>query len=544
MKKVRLAIKKSEKQFWLYINDQAHVDFFSHSTRVDFIKKANNKFDKDLEFVAEKFKHHTYGAYLWLFTSEFIRGEAISSLIRWHFIVEMIDYLENDNSYDIDKLNIETSIPKSIKKHLAGKKFKVRYKVKPYLISFAKYNARGWLNVLKSLRKNFQFVFKRPNTKHEGIIADINRSFTKHRYDNINKLIDKYPAIKFFSGQEHPLENIPVKDQVVFRKELSFLKLLHAIMKAMRISFFTLKNKKDIPDFLYSNLTDFFNLILWFDLLVFEKCVQDYLNKNEIEKIFHVSTLTKPTYRILMAEAKKRKIEFTLVASRTLMELRSSERLLRCDVKEYNDTGLPEKYIFKDEFSKKIFNHYPELKERTFIGGKYIFSSKNEINLNKPAAILLLFNHTKPLFYKLLNEVVHSDAAKLVDTVIFRCHPAFIVGKDEMQKYFPGNILIDNTGKDFSILNKYRTVTISGATTGALEAVQAGTIILWVPYIWDDGILMDDMMNEIGTKCVDRKKLKTSAEHFIRNSSELGKKYKIDANYIEKNFNTKNLISE
>lgn len=544
MEIVTLSLIKKNKKVWLYINNQSHVDFFSHTQRVDALIEANKRFDTDLEIVSERFKDHCFGAYLWVFTSEFIRGEETGSLVRWHFIKQLVNSLFFDKSIKIENFIIATRIPKSLRRYLRSLNLSISYNILKYLFSILKYWGRGWLNVINALIKNLSFLYRKGNQKHVGAIVDINRGSTKHRFDSIEAIKVKFPNLKFFSGQEHPLEDVPKENQVVFRRELTLSKFLGSVLKSIHLGLFAIKNKKNIPCFLYYNIVDIFNLLMWFDLICYEYCVKAYLSKNNIQKIIHVSTLTKPTYRILMSEAKRRNMDFTLVASRTLMRYRSSERILDCDIKGYNNTALPTKYIFKDQYSSKIFDQYPEMKKNVQIGGSHVSKTYRYINYNNPVAILILFNHTKELLNRLLNEIIKGEIPSVVNTIIFRCHPNYVISKDEMLRYFPNNQVIDITGKDYSLLSNYRTVTISGATTGALDAIQWGTVILWVPYIWDDGILMDDLMNILGVNCLNSMELKKKTIEFIINPNLMAEQYNKDTQSKLKYFNTKCLISD
>lgn len=245
-----------------------------------------------------------------------------------------------------------------------------------------------------------------------------------------------------------------------------------------------------------------------------------------------------------MKEANMRGIEFTLVASRTLMFHRSSERLLNCDVNQYNETALPDRLILKDEYSKRVLQKYPSLQNRVTIAGRYATPELTEIPDDKPLAVLIMFNHVGALCYKLINEILSAGAPALTKTIIFRCHPAYILSDNEMKKYFPDNHIINITGKDYSELKNYCTVTISGATTGALDAVQAGTVLLWVPYIWDDGILMDDMMNKIGLNCKNQEELKEYANTLLSDKRKILRQFQMDKTFLKDNFNTNRLISE
>ena len=542
MKPISISLRHIKKHGLCFlINNIRHDEYLSHEERVACLIKTNHAFDNDFEKVALEFKNHRFGAYLWVYTSEFLRGEAIASLLRLHYLKAILQMLTD--KYQIDVLVIESHIPLNIRLFLKQLGLKIHYKKLLYFYSLIRYNGKGVVNILESLLKNFKFLFKKNNCYHEGVLADINTSFTTHRYDSIEKVISLYPKIKFFSGQESILERVAKDDAVVFRKELNFKMFFGSFVKTLRIMIFILKNKKNIPPDLYHNLSDFYNLILYFDLIIFEKSVEKYLDKNNIRKIIHLSTLTRPTYRILMSYAKKHGIEFILVASRTLMKLRSSERILTCDVNEYNNTSLPDWFIFKDIYSTKIFDDYPELQKKVFIGGRYLSQEIHETADKPLVALLILFNHFEDLCFKLLKEIDKTGVCDNINTIIYRCHPLYHISKETMQTYFPKNELINISGKDYSELNNYRTITVTGPTTGALEAVQEGSVILWVPYIWDDGILLDDMMNNVGIKCKNIEILTIKLRDLLDSEEFFSQQIQLDTSYCNTYFQTKKLIS-
>jgi hypothetical protein len=93
-------------------------------------------------------------------------------------------------------------------------------------------------------------------------------------------------------------------------------------------------------------------------------------------------------------------------------------------------------------------------------------------------------------------------------------------------------------------MDNYRTVCISGPTSAAIDAIRNGIIVLWVPYIWDDGILLDDMMNCIGVKCENRELLRLNTKDYLSNVEHYKKKINIDWDFVEKNFSTNKMISD
>jgi hypothetical protein len=269
-----------------------------------------------------------------------------------------------------------------------------------------------------------------------------------------------------------------------------------------------------------------------------------YLQKSSIPYIIQVSTLTKPIYRSLTAAARKHNAIFIQVASRSLMNNKCSDRLLPCDVKEYNETALPDRFIFRDKFSMKVFDSYPELQKKTLIGGRFAAATNSLDNTKKPPALLIMLNHRKDISMKLIEEVRKSGVAKTAETLIFRCHPSFRISIEDIRHFFPENEVRDNTGRPYSELTDHRIVVISGPTTGALEAVQFGSVIIWVPYIWDDSIMLGDIMKETGIMTEHYSHILKHGENMIRDHEAYCIQLRKDMAYCQEFFSTDYLISE
>lgn len=507
---VQAAIRFVAKEgLFLFVDGVRDDEYFSYNDRLACLKRANQVFDNELLNAAEKYKHTPYGAFLWCYSAVFLRSENITYLIRTHFIQQLIFLLAEKPRGCI--VHVETWYPKVFLEELKHKK--IDYKVNQIL--FLKYGLRERAKLAYKaaidLKKNLAFVFKKPNPSFEGILIDANRTPTSHRLDDLENW-DTIPYKKrFFSGQEHKMSGFGEGETVVFRRELSVHLLLVGIFKTLRVGLFLLKAKRKISGGLASYLPSMFDIRL-LDLLLYGLAVERYLKKSVIKHIVHVSTMTKPTYRLLMEKANQNGIPVTLVSSRSLKALSSSELLLKCDIQNYSRTSIPDFFVLRDRFSTRVFDQYQDiLKAKTFIGGRF---KQQSINITrkpsgKGVALLIMFTHIERVCMKIIDEIKKLPLDKSqVQKVYFRSHPAFSVPIELIKQVINEIPVYDISGKSYKELENYKIIAVSGPTTGALEAVSLGSIVLWIPYVWSDGILLDEFMNTIGVKCENSEKLK------------------------------------
>jgi hypothetical protein len=527
----------------LYVDGKRYDEYLSHNERVECLNIAIKEFDDELQTAAERFKDHPFGAYLWLYTPDFIRGEEITGLYRRMYFKAIIGYLHEKKGFQ--EIRMDTPITNDFMKYLRGLSSKISCNSSAKARNLIHNILQNAKHIFKSFSFNLNHLFKRPNEPFAGTLIDTSSRFNKSRYDDLEKVTEVFiKQVKYFSGDQIKVTGCPENQTVVFKRELTIGDFLAMFVKSIKISRFIRRNKKDIPPGIYHNHKGFYKLLLYWDLLLAQKSMGKYLDKSDIKTIVQVSTYTKPIYRSLVAAARQRNIPFIQVASRSLMRNRCSERLLRCDVDEYNTTAIPDWFIVKDNYSAKVFDPFPELKHRIMTGGRFKSQQIDVSYDEKPPAILLMFNHRKDLSYKLLKEIKKSGVHKLTKTIIFRCHPSFIFPDGVLMHTFSSNEVIDITGKDYSALSNYRTICISGPTTGALDAVKYGTIVLWVPYIWDDGILMDDIMKNTGAKANHSDDIHAQTADLMNNHKSYFLQLEKDSEFCSRFFSSKDLISD
>lgn len=530
----------------LLINGQRHNEFLSHGVRVACLKKAKEKLTWEIEEVAEKFKNHPLGAYLWVYTPELLRPEEIMGVYRLYYILNIIEHL-NENG-EVSSLCLSTPVDKHIRRYLENLGINVSRNigevVKSGTINF-------FLNSKKLIRTglfNFKCLLKKPNPSFNGVLIDVSPNIENHRYDNLQRLLECFPDYRYYSASQQFVKGTMDTESVVFKREMGLSEIISAALKTLRIWLFIFKNKQNMPSGIYHNLLNYCNALLYADLVVSEKCVSKYLEKNRIKKIIQVSTLTTPVHRLLMSAAKSRGTEFILVASRTFGPLELSDVLLNCDVRGYNGTALPDWFVFKDKYSLiKVVGKYPALQAKSLIGSRYVNTATKRANRsNDPGkpALLLLFNHREDLSLKLLEEFKKARLERLVDDIIYRCHHIHVFDPKFMRQNFPEKNVIDITGKDYSILENFRVVSVNGPTTAAMEVIQYGVVVLWLPYFWDESIIIDDVMRNVGTMCEGPAELSALAETFINDNKRFRNQQLKAENFRRTYFDTALSISD
>lgn len=529
----------------LEIDGLRHNEFLDHNTRVACLTRALEKLNTEIEQVADRFTAHKLGAYLWLYTPGPLRGEELEDLYRLYYLLEIVKHLFNEGV--IDELLINANVNSHVKEYLheAGIKFKCDFKA-CFASGFIS-AMQGFKTVYSAAKFNLKCLLSKPNGYFKGVLIDSSPNFRTNRYDNIHKVAELYKNVRYFASQQTFVSGIDQAETVVFRKEINLLIILHAFFKAIRIGIFIKRNRTKIPSGLFHYHNTFFNLLLYHDLTIAELCFEKYLAKCDITKVILVSTLTIPAHRLLISAARRKGAVVINVASRTYGPYESSDILLNCDVNGCSNTNLPDWFILKDRYSaEKTFSGYPRMSNRVLIGGRYLFKTGRPENANSslPTALLILFNHKRDISYRLLRAIEQSGLPSQVTTVIYRCHHIFVFADEVIRSAFPNNNIINITGKDYSLLDNYRIVTITGPTTAAMEVIQLGSVVVWAPWVWDESIIIDDVMRNVGVLTQNLSELTKTAQTLLSDTDIFEKQYLKDMRYCENFFNTKTTISE
>lgn len=492
----------------LLIDGKPEFEVLPYDHRVRCLRNANKRFDHDIMQAASLYPNEETGAFLWCYTSVFLRGENITDLVRLYFLLEVIYELESKNDKLI--LEIRFPVPRAAIAELKDKNILFTYNYLSYAYGII-YKVAGWLKrFVISINKNLKHVLKSANKTFRGNLLDVNKSPRQNRLDKLGNY-QFYEPYKVYSGQEHILEGFDADKMVEFRNELTLKDLSSTIAKTTQINKFINKNKAKLSPIYFSYLYSRCNSELW-SLLLYKKSVEKFFNKCRITNLVHVSTLTKPEYRVLWAEAKKNGVKIISVSSRTLKTLSSSERLLACDYQAYSGACLPDYFIVRDEFSRGIFAQNESFLERSCIGGRQTSAEipkRKDKTDQKEWAVLLMLTHQKQSSKKLLSDVAASNLAEAgISKIIYRSHPAYIFNSDEIKSHFPGAVIIDNHKQKPEDLLDFNTIMISGPTTGALEFARFCRGLIWLPYIWSDGILFDDLMSNLGVKAINKDELR------------------------------------
>lgn len=529
----------------LEFDGKRHNDYLPHDTRVLCLKRALKKLNAEIENVAETFKDHKLGAYLWLYTPNVIRGEELEGLYRLYYLLEIVKYLRDEDLSN--ELVVETNLNRHGRQILRKEGIRLKYNKTACIRSYFISTVLGLKSIYTSVIFNVKCLFQKPNQQFKGALVDSSPNFRTNRYDNIKKVEELYKSVRYFASQQNFVSGIEPEKTIVFREEINLRIVVAAFVKATRIALFIINNKSSIPAGLYQHLSTFFNLLLYNELIIAELCFKKYLDKCEISKIVMVSTLTIPSHRLLISLAKNSGTEVINVASRTYGPYESSDILLNCDVNENNNTRLPGWFVLKDRYSfDKAFAGRPQLSSRVFIGGRYpslARQAENDVQ-SLPAALLILFNHKQDISYRLLRAVEQSGLQSQVSTIIYRCHHIFVFGEEVISNAFPDNRIINITGKDYSALNDFRVVAITGPTTAAMEVIQLGAVVVWAPWVWDESIIIDDVMRNVGALTQNLPELTTKTQTFLEDKRAFINQYQKDLRYCKEFFNTTETISE
>lgn len=520
----------------LYIDEISEHRYFDYKTRVQALRNANDRFDKELMKAASLFPQKKIGAFLWCYTSDFLRGENITDLVKIYFIIELVKELVKVSS--VNDLKLSYKFPNDAIQEFSNIGLTVQ-KTTNY------YNGiiREWFKVFYytgiEIKKNFDSFKNKRNSIFEGNLLDVNKSPINNRLDSIENF-HFYKPYKVFSGQEHSINGFDKNDVVVFRNENSIWDGLIVFIKTIQIALFTKSKKSSLPK-VYNSFFRFRDSFRLWSLLLYERGASKYFERSKIIHLVHVSTLTKPEYRILWAKAKEYQIQITLASSRTLKKLSSSERLIKADIIGYSKTVLPDYFIVRDQFSKDVFTGFP-FYHNVLIGGRFI-SNEEVVNkvVGNELVLYIVLTHIRDCSDYLLRELMCIDFIALgIRKIFFRSHPAVRYTVEEIANHFPIYEIFNHTGLSIQNCNYEKIIMISGPTTGSLELVKKGVSLFWFPYIWKDGILFDDIMRETGSmvNSVDDfvfsvKKFKTKNMHGVIFNHEIFRSNKLISEQIK-----------
>ncbi len=526
----------------LLIDGTVHDQWLSHDERTECLKNAIQHFDSDLEKVAEDYKGHRFGAYLWLFTPDFVRSESVDGLFRAYYMKELMRRVSEKTT--VSQIVLKVPLHFIERSHLEQYTSNISYRNLTILRSFL-YSFMLALKIVGlKFFLNLKYLFISSNDYFDGTLIDTSTRIQRNRYDSLEDVKAVFQNhVRFFSGEQRKIHGVSSHLTVVFKREINLKIFINSLVKSLQLKQFLKREKNKLPHMIFKNHAGLFKMLLYWDLIISQKCIKKYLSKSDIQNIVQVSTLTKPVYRSLSSYSKRKNIRFIQVASRSLMRFRASDRLLRCDVLGYNNTSTADHFIVKDQFSTRVINEFSEMGDNFYVGSRHKVEFK-ESNVNKSHALLLLFNHRRDLCEKLLEEVRLSGISQMFETVIFRCHPSCVITQSEIQSMASAPNIIDLTGQTYEMLKDYHVFAISGPTTAALEAVQFGAVVYWVPYIWEEGILMDEVMSEVGLKCENNQHIFNLVESHLNHREVFLKQLNKDSEYCNNNLNSDKLISE
>lgn len=480
----------------LYINGKSEDQFFDYSTRVEALRLANMRFDNDLMTAASLYPNEKNGAFLWCYTSEFLRGEEVTYLVKIYYLLELIKIVLV--KYQVKKLILRYPFPKDAITELFSLGLKT---IKSF--DFYAGKVREVIKIIfksaDSLFKNGRSFFKKKNSVFRGNLLDVNQGPTLNRLDSLNNF-EFYTPYKVFSGQEHRIIGFDKNMVVVFRNENTVFDGIRQFYRAVILSIFIKQNSVRLPR-VYRSFFKFRDVFKLWSLLLYERGTEKYFKRCCIKNLVHVSSLNKPEYRILWTTAQENNVKVTIVASRTFKYLSSSDRFIEADVKFYSKVRIPNNYIVRDQFSKEVFKSF-QFYDQVKIGARFCHNNINKkIQLLEDSVVYFVLTHIKKSSQYLLSELKSIDFKHFgIQKIYFRNHPSLEFTTKEIQNYFPDYEIINHTGISIHECNYEKIIMISGPSTGALELIKEGVTLFWFPYIWKDGILFDDIMDNIGYK--------------------------------------------
>ena len=475
----------------------ANKDAFTFSEKAMAYELALSELKLTIERTANLAHNKKYGAYYWCLTGEVLRPENNTDLLRLYFLA----YLIEGKVEEIKYLKLRTRLPKwwidrinqigvPIKKASWSL---VIYDFLNYGKTFYWLLVVGWKNVSYSLKIR--------NTSQANILVDINAGPHDNRLDRFSNY--EMSNCSFYSGQEHAIKGIEELRIVDFRRELRFEDLLLSLVKLFQIWWSIVKKESTkLDEGLLYYLIRSKSFIKLYDLLLYQKSVSRFFDRIRIKTLIHVSTLTKPTYRALWMEAKKRGCTVVLMSSRTFKETSASDHLISADYKAYNDCEIPDYFVLKDQISfNTLTKDYPELKERCNIGSNVsnddnLLEDVKELESGGYVFYLILTHLNEPSWLLLRLFKNFLDVSNLaVKEVFVRFHPSCKLDWEKVQELLESFNLVNHTGESMKELASIseRKIGFSGPSTGGFELSNYVDLNIWLPFVWSDGYLFHNV---------------------------------------------------
>lgn len=530
----------SDRRETLWLNGKEFNESISYEVSLEALRRAKRMLENGINNTASGLQHEALGGFIWCYTAEHFRGENIDGVLRRIYLIELLKHLSNNyNIHVIFSLYWPPALMKLLKDTKISIKVNLTISLKRRIYLQAAFIWRS----SNDLMRIFNGLKHRPLVKSSlKILLDVNKSPKSQRIGDLDRLAGIEEWIGYFSGQQYSINGFPEERVVSFIDWITFKDVVLSIKKVLLIYKVKIENRHSISPYLYNALSPLVDFRLLLLLLYFEGALK-FFKRHNIQIIYHVSTFNQASYRLLMKAAEISGVNFCVIASRTLYPLRLSDSYISADLARYGDVSVPDKAIVRDDFSRRVLTN-GNFKGNIGVASRYENNGKKGGIDSWELEILILTTHVHDVSLALLKFVLNMNfRTGDIKDIWVKSHPSCpfpqkVLGQisdDIRVKTFEEN--------DYSRFVNKKLLVISGPTSAALEVVSVGCLLVWLPFVWADGILFEEIMNLVGVKVKSEKEFKKIiGELLVISDEEYLKQSLLTQEVVESNFKAKSHI--
>lgn len=253
-------------------------------------------------------------------------------------------------------------------------------------------------------------------------------------------------------------------------------------------------------------------------VLIKEKAYTQLYKSLNPNSVIVSSTFGDPMKRMPLITAKRLDISTILFACRPfLSELRSEDRLIKPDLRNYHNSTIGDETIVLDNASlNHVTGYSTQINVEKFMNSLKGYSTGTIIR----DSLLFLFAG------KFLNRNLQFIIDELInvgvyfDIIYYREHPNYKI--NELQKRKLSEIsrnVVCLTGKHWSDIEFRRTLAVSINTTAAIDAAERGAAVLWLPYLSEQSLQFIPVMDKLGARSNNNNQTITFIQRFQKDKN-------------------------
>lgn len=514
----------------LLVEGKSFFEITPYSEREMLYEKALNRLDREINDVAEIYKRNDLGAFLWCFTYDTHRVDGVAHTVLNYYILEILARLKKDN----DNLSVTFEVEQPSYFYAALKyTLKIAFEDKAPLILRWKRLIRYRFGPIQRILAQENFLcIKKKHTEIKSdesyILYDINSDLTRLK-GFPNYLTSKGEKINILDHSLDKIKAIDSENILTLGLRSSLKDWFDMVRKGIKLWRLTKSLKviganKSIFVYVISNQSFFQS----FYMVYKERLFYRTFTKLKPSKLYVSTTFGDPVKRLAISTANSLGIDTAVFSCRPyITKMRSEDRLIEADILNYNQTTIGRSFYVLDKWSRE------HLISSGYQGGviDYRFNvtgvelKEKCINFNKGIMFLFADQYlNKGLMY--MADLLISENYK-IDVLYYREHPLVKISESVIRKLKTlSHKVICLTGTQWNALTFDDTLAITCNTTAAIDAVNRGCSLLWLPFISEQSLQFSEVMNAVGHKSVNYDEAVYHVKEFLKQPSKPNDNFK------------------